>query len=88
MRSKPMKMSMAAGAAIVNDALGGEYQRLFAKIDFLVLLAAPSFDVVLKWRTQQEHELREQSGNKSGRDDRCGSWCVSFSTTSVSLVTS
>jgi D-glycerate 3-kinase len=50
----------------VNDALGGEYQRLFAKIDFLVLLAAPSFDVVLKWRSQQEHELRKQSGNKSG----------------------
>jgi D-glycerate 3-kinase len=50
----------------VNDALGGEYQRLFAKIDLLVLLAAPSFDVVLKWRTQQEHELRQQSGNKAG----------------------
>lgn len=50
----------------VNDALGGEYQRLFGKIDFLVLLAAPSFDVVLKWRTQQEHELRAQSGDKSG----------------------
>lgn len=44
----------------VNDALGAEYQRLFAKIDLLVLLAAPSFDVVLKWRTQQEHELRAQ----------------------------
>lgn len=51
----------------VNDALGGEYQRLFAKIDLLVLLAAPSFDVVLKWRTQQEHELRSQtSGADSG----------------------
>lgn len=51
----------------VNDALGGEYQRLFAKIDFLVLLAAPSFDVVLKWRTQQEHELRAQTtGDSSG----------------------
>ncbi|WP_161965594.1 kinase [Steroidobacter cummioxidans] len=50
----------------VNDALGGEYQRLFGKIDLLVLLAAPSFDVVLKWRTQQENELRAQSGNKSG----------------------
>jgi D-glycerate 3-kinase len=50
----------------VNDALGGEYQRLFGKIDFLVLLAAPSFDVILKWRTQQEHELRDRSGNKSG----------------------
>jgi D-glycerate 3-kinase len=46
----------------VNDALGGEYQRLFGKIDLLVLLAAPSFDVVLKWRTQQEHELRERAG--------------------------
>jgi D-glycerate 3-kinase len=51
----------------VNDALGGEYQRLFAKIDLLVLLAAPSFDVVFKWRTQQEEELRSQTqGDRSG----------------------
>lgn len=51
----------------VNDALGGEYQRLFAKLDFLALLAAPSFEVVLKWRTQQEHELRAQAtGEGSG----------------------
>jgi D-glycerate 3-kinase len=51
----------------VNDALGGEYQSLFAKINLLVLLAAPSFDVVLKWRTQQEHELRDQArGDRSG----------------------
>jgi D-glycerate 3-kinase len=45
----------------VNNMLDGEYQRLFARIDFLVLLAAPSFDVVLKWRTQQERELRAQT---------------------------
>jgi D-glycerate 3-kinase len=51
----------------VNDSLGGEYQRLFAKIDLLVLLAAPSFDVVFKWRTQQEDELRSQTqGDRSG----------------------
>jgi D-glycerate 3-kinase len=51
----------------VNDALGAEYQSLFAKIELLVLLAAPSFDVVLKWRTQQEHELRDQvRGERSG----------------------
>jgi D-glycerate 3-kinase len=51
----------------VNDALGAEYQSLFAKIDLLVLLAAPSFDVVLKWRTQQEQELRAQAqGDGSG----------------------
>jgi D-glycerate 3-kinase len=45
----------------VNEALGAEYQKLFAEINLLVLLAAPSFDVVLKWRTQQEHELRAQT---------------------------
>ena len=45
----------------VNDALAADYQRLFAKIDLLVLLAAPSFEVVLRWRTQQEQELRAQA---------------------------
>lgn len=56
----------------VNDVLGGEYQRLFAKIDLLVLLAAPSFDVVLKWRTQQEHELRAQAQHDRSPGDRSG----------------
>jgi D-glycerate 3-kinase len=42
----------------VNDALAHEYQRLFSPIDFLVLLAAPAFEVVVRWRTQQEHDLR------------------------------
>ncbi len=45
-----------------NDALAGPYQRLFARIDVLVLLAAPSFDVVFDWRLQQEAELRERAG--------------------------
>lgn len=43
----------------VNVALAGEYQKLFGRIDYLVLLAAPGFEVVQKWRTEQEHELRE-----------------------------
>ena len=43
----------------VNVALAGEYQKLFGRIDYLVLLASPGFEVVQKWRTQQEHELRE-----------------------------
>ena len=50
----------------VNDALAVDYQRLFAKLDLLVLLAAPSFEVVLRWRTEQEHELRAQSKEGSG----------------------
>lgn len=46
----------------VNDCLGGAYQELFARIDALVLLAAPSFDVVAGWRLQQETELAAQNG--------------------------
>lgn len=42
----------------VNAALAGPYQRLFARIDRLVLLAAPGFEVVRGWRAQQEAELR------------------------------
>jgi D-glycerate 3-kinase len=50
-----------------NRALGGDYQRLFARIDILVLLAAPGFDVVCGWRTQQEQELRALG--RGGMDD-------------------
>lgn len=51
----------------VDHALAAEYQTLFARIDLLVLRAAPSFDVVLKWRIQQEHELRARAhGDSAG----------------------
>lgn len=42
----------------VNAALAGEYQALFATLDELVFLAAPSFDVVQQWRLEQETGLR------------------------------
>lgn len=45
----------------VNAALGGPYADLFARIDRLVLLAAPGFEVVERWRLQQEHALRAQA---------------------------
>jgi D-glycerate 3-kinase len=41
----------------VNDALGGVYQELFAAIDALVFLRAPSFEIVRRWRTEQERAL-------------------------------
>lgn len=44
--------------AHANAALAGPYQALFARIDSLVLLAAPDWEVVAKWREQQEAELR------------------------------
>jgi D-glycerate 3-kinase len=42
----------------VNDRLGGDYRRLFAAVDWLVLLAAPGFAIVSAWRKEQEHKLR------------------------------
>ena len=42
----------------VNQALAGPYRGLFDQLDLLVLLAAPSFDVVLAWRQEQEAKLR------------------------------
>lgn len=40
-----------------NTALGGAYQTLFARLDMLVLLAAPGFEAVRDWRIEQEHDL-------------------------------
>ena len=48
--------------AFANSALAGDYQQLFARIDILMLLAAPSFAVVREWRTEQERDLRVREG--------------------------
>ena len=50
-----------------NAALA-DYRALWARIDLLVLLAAPGFDVVESWRRQQEHDLRARTGGGM-RDD-------------------
>ncbi|MEO8061591.1 MAG: kinase [Pseudomonadota bacterium] len=50
----------------VNDALSLEYQELFAPIDYLVLLAAPSFEIVTQWRIEQEQQLRAARPDASG----------------------
>ncbi|WP_313802128.1 kinase [Sphingobium sp.] len=53
----------------VNHALAGDYQALFARLDRLVMLAAPGFGVVRRWRTQQEQELRQAAGAAAGMPD-------------------
>lgn len=45
-----------------NLALATDYADLFERIDRLVLLAAPGFEVVRHWRIQQEHDLRCRVG--------------------------
>lgn len=42
----------------VNTALAGDYQRFWAKLNRLIFLAAPDWQVVAQWREQQEAELR------------------------------
>ncbi len=41
----------------VNEHLSGEYKQLFAMLDQLWLLAAPSFDCVFNWRQEQELKM-------------------------------
>ena len=45
----------------VNDALAGAYSTLFGRLDMLIMLAAPSFEVVFGWRTKQEDALRART---------------------------
>ena len=42
----------------VNEALAGPYQALFRRVDLLVMLKAPGFEVVLDWRIEQERKLK------------------------------
>ena len=45
-----------------NAHLAGETAELFARIDRLAYLRPPSFDVVHKWRCEQEHGYQAQDG--------------------------
>lgn len=51
----------------IDRQLAQPYQALFGRLDMLVLLAAPGFDVVRAWRTEQEHKLRART--HGGMDD-------------------
>ncbi len=54
----------------VNAALARDYQALFARIDYLILLKAPSFEVVPGWRMEQEEKLRARAGDGNAVMDR------------------
>jgi D-glycerate 3-kinase len=51
----------------VNEQLSGPYQELFGRLGFLALFAAPGFERVLAWRTEQERKLREKVAAAGGR---------------------
>ncbi|WP_294099806.1 kinase [Sphingomonas sp.] len=49
----------------VNARLAN-YRALFERIDLLVFLAAPDFEIVGKWRAEQEHALKRARGEDAG----------------------
>lgn len=59
-----------AWRGFVNAALAGPYQSLFGLLDRLVLLQAPSFEVVRGWRIEQETKLRERLAREGGDASR------------------
>jgi D-glycerate 3-kinase len=56
--------------ASANTALAGPYRGLFDRLDLLVLLQAPSFEIVLAWRREQERKLRERLAREGGDSSR------------------
>lgn len=50
--------------AYVNECLRGVYEPLYSRFGGWIMLAAPGFDQVLRWRTEQEDKLREARGGK------------------------
>ncbi len=42
----------------VNKALEEQYQDVFAKIEYLIMLKAPSFERIYAWRLEQEHKMQ------------------------------
>lgn len=51
----------------VNTELGGNYQTLFGLADYTIMLKAPSFGCVYKWRLEQEHKLAESAGTEGNK---------------------
>ena len=50
----------------VNERLA-YYQALFSRIDYLVILKAPSFDCVYRWRSLQEQKLAAAAGSTDNK---------------------
>lgn len=49
----------------VNAQLTGPYAVLWQRIDYRVLLQAPTFDVVMAWRGQQERDIAQRHANQA-----------------------
>jgi D-glycerate 3-kinase len=46
----------------INECLRRDYEPVYDRFDLWLMLAAPDFDQVLRWRSEQEAKLRESVG--------------------------
>lgn len=53
----------ATWRSYVNECLKDSYRAFFDRLDYLVMLKAPSMECVLEWRTLQEHKLAARHAN-------------------------
>ena len=51
--------------AYVNQQLAGGYARLWRQLDMLVVLAAPNFSIVERWRGEAERALRRRDATRA-----------------------
>lgn len=51
----------------VNTQLKQRYEPIFDRLNKLILLKAPSFECVYKWRLEQEHKMRERLSSSSAK---------------------
>ena len=52
----------ASWRSYVNECLAADYQKLFGFLDHLILLKAPDFEAVYRWRLEQEEKLAAKAG--------------------------
>lgn len=60
----------ASWRSYVNQQIKGRYQDIYQMIDIWIMLQAPSFDCVYRWRLEQEEKLAQRPDcpdSKSGR---------------------
>lgn len=62
----------------VNEQIAGPYTGFFARLDYLIMLRAPSFDVVYRWRKEQEEKLRLAAGDQGMTDAELDSFVMHF----------
>jgi len=54
----------------VNEAIRRDYEALYGLVDYLVMLKAPSFDMVFEWRQNQEDKLAAMVGETGAAGHR------------------